>query len=541
MERTDTYSVNITGVAENQNFYYAKMVKARKQRLHPDLSSSFVTLSPVQLTRCKPNLADAPTPGAVHGNRLASRVLVNSGQSKCEAYIASGNRVHVVSIAINKDAGIESGKEGVLIPSPPIVSDASTFFQSRFPAEIQSLSLHHSSSSPQGYMDASSHLAMIDCYGRAHVMQLPANDVEQDCTSTALSAPAGLGSLEGSWAGIQLSSSSSTSSPALGGTAAGDMTAVTAMRFGKAAAVYRLGELADSSAGVVPLRVFHTLGYPSSLTWTRNLSGSPDSVFALAEDSRVTLFDIRQGERGGLMQQLSPAPTGEPFYSLSWLTLPSTHSFSKPSLADASQGLLVSAGGDRAVVVMEPRKWHTVHKWQAPVKYAIHHLAFSHVNPSYCYVSGMDYECMCGRWDGGESTGGPGSATAVASGNSNSATGAGHGRAVGPKGMPGIGPTSASIAHAAGCEGPTAGSEGPDEKADVVAKAHPAARKPGSLGFSFRSDSRFLGMHCCVDTSRSMGLGASSSELLTSYSQTGHIFALQVKSSLFTGCLAESS
>ena len=44
-------------------------------------------------------------------------------------------------------------------------------------------------------------------------------------------------------------------------------------------------------------------------------------------------------------------------------------------------GLLVSSGSDRSLVFTEPRKWHTVHKWQAPVKYDVHHVAFSHVNP----------------------------------------------------------------------------------------------------------------------------------------------------------------
>ena len=96
------------------------------------------------------------------------------------------------------------------------------------------------------------------------------------------------------------------------------------------------------------------------------------------------LFISFQGERGGLVQALSPTPTGEAIFSLSWLP---------PSLGSgggcggggtpsplSSPGLLASAGGDRALVFTEPRKWHTVHKWQAPVKYAIHHVAFSQVD-----------------------------------------------------------------------------------------------------------------------------------------------------------------
>ena len=102
-------------------------------------------------------------------------------------------------------------------------------------------------------------------------------------------------------------------------------------------------------------------------------------------DSDSLLYSF-QGERGGLVQTLSPTPTGEAIFSLSWLP---------PSLGSggggggggggtpsplSSHGLLASAGGDRALVFTEPRKWHTVHKWQAPVKYAIHHVAFSQVD-----------------------------------------------------------------------------------------------------------------------------------------------------------------
>lgn len=33
------------------------------------------------------------------------------------------------------------------------------------------------------------------------------------------------------------------------------------------------------------------------------------------------------------------------------------------------------------MVLLEPRKWKMLHKWQAAVKYAIHYLQSSHVNP----------------------------------------------------------------------------------------------------------------------------------------------------------------
>ena len=108
----------------------------------------------------------------------------------------------------------------------------------------------------------------------------------------------------------------------------------------------------------------------------------------------------------------------------------------------------------------------------------------------------MDYECLCGNWEG------PLSSSSAPSGNANSATGAGHGRAVGPKGMLGLVPGAGMGAGAgAGAElgmkdeagsglglGSIAENGGSLPVGEAAAEAaaptkvHPAARKPGLMG-----------------------------------------------------------
>ena len=109
----------------------------------------------------------------------------------------------------------------------------------------------------------------------------------------------------------------------------------------------------------------------------------------------------------------------------------------------------------------------------------------------FCYVSGMDYECVCGRWD-------KAAGSTTAAGNGNSTTGGGHGRAVGPRslllgdgdgvgrggggGNPGGLAVVKAAAAAALAEGGAGAGPGMGVGVGAVSKVHPAARKPDSAG-----------------------------------------------------------
>ena len=124
--------------------------------------------------------------------------------------------------------------------------------------------------------------------------------------SIEMAPPSSVSSRESGWVGIAMSAASSADR----GGSYGRVTVATALHFGKAIAVYQMdaggGEgpvpsthspssPGGASGGVQPLRVFHTLGYPTALSWAGSVTGSPEAaVLAVAEESRVTLWDVRQ-------------------------------------------------------------------------------------------------------------------------------------------------------------------------------------------------------------------------------------------------------
>ncbi|GFR47978.1 hypothetical protein Agub_g9802, partial [Astrephomene gubernaculifera] len=145
-------------------------------------------------------------------------------------------------------------------------------------------------------------------------------------------------------------------------------------------------------------------------------------------------------------------------------------------------------GGERSVVMLEPRKWHVVAKWSGCVKYPATHMAPSAAAPGYVYVAGLDYECAAGRWDG--SSGG-------AAGNSNSASGGhGHGRAAGP--------------------------------AQLMLAAEDGVEGGNRAGLSFRGDSKWLGLATAtLPAEVAQGLGGDGvRELVAALSMSGHLYVL---------------
>eukprot|EP00201_Polytomella_parva_P017101 CAMPEP_0175058030 /NCGR_PEP_ID=MMETSP0052_2-20121109/11608_1 /TAXON_ID=51329 ORGANISM="Polytomella parva, Strain SAG 63-3" /NCGR_SAMPLE_ID=MMETSP0052_2 /ASSEMBLY_ACC=CAM_ASM_000194 /LENGTH=187 /DNA_ID=CAMNT_0016323339 /DNA_START=614 /DNA_END=1174 /DNA_ORIENTATION=- len=150
------------------------------------------------------------------------------------------------------------------------------------------------------------------------------------------------------------------------------------------------------------------------------------SLVAVAEDSQITLWDVRQAERGGMVAAVQAAPQGFPIWAMA-LCRDVIDYDEDTDAFKYGDFLLGFAGAERALTTLEMRsmKWHFHRKWSGCVKYPVTHLCLSKANPRFAYVAGLDYECVAGRWDG--STG-----QTACSGNSNSGQTNGHGgRAVG--------------------------------------------------------------------------------------------------------------
>ncbi|KAJ9506438.1 hypothetical protein QJQ45_019432 [Haematococcus lacustris] len=227
---------------------------------------------------------------------------------------------------------------------------------------------------------------------------------------------------------------------------------------------------------------------------------------------QLSLWDVRAGEQGGLVQRLPVAPGGCPVYSLAWVP---PHPLPAPQLGGAGPeaargpggGLLALAGADRSVVMLEPRKWRVVHKWAGAAKYTIHYLAVSQAARGWCYVAGLDTECVVGRWD--HNTG------PLTAGNANSSSG-GHGRAVGSKGM-----------QAAAAAEPGVGAEEQGVKPGAGAGVR-CTEGAGML--SFRGDSKWFGIALAHSTPT---LGSEQAEgaveTLVALTQSGQLNLLQVE------------
>ncbi|KAJ9524611.1 hypothetical protein QJQ45_024203, partial [Haematococcus lacustris] len=281
------------------------------------------------------------------------------------------------------------------------------------------------------------------------------------------------------------------------------------------------------------LRTCHTLHAPTALTLlppgaVEGGAGGGGGVGLLAcgEEHQLSLWDVRAGEQGGLVQRLPVAPGGCPVYSLAWVP---PHPLPAPQLGGegpeaargAGGGLLALAGADRSVVMLEPRnaedpglyvlvvrpRWRVVHKWAGAAKYTIHYLAVSQAARGWCYVAGLDTECVAGRWD---HNAGP-----LTAGNVNSSSG-GHGRAVGSKGM-----------QAAAAAEPGVGAE---EQAGNLGAGAGVRCTEGAGMLSFRGDSKWFGIalaHSTPELGSEQAEGAV--ETLVALTQSGQLNLLQVE------------
>lgn len=120
---------------------------------------------------------------------------------------------------------------------------------------------------------------------------------------------------------------------------------------------------------------------PTALTY---LSGG--EAFAVTEGPQVSVWDVRVAERAGCVQRLLAAQAGEPLLAVA-------------AAPAGGAGLIGVAGGDRALSVYDDRRWRVLSKWVGCAKYEVTGISFSSIDPGTAYITGLDYEVTCGRWD----------------------------------------------------------------------------------------------------------------------------------------------
>ncbi|KAG0553413.1 hypothetical protein KC19_12G009600 [Ceratodon purpureus] len=289
------------------------------------------------------SLLHEASPAATHSHRVAAH-FVDDGAG-CNVYIASGVDVYCVKMDL-KETGVDSGKEDMLIPVDSEVAGAWQVEQCPHRAEIQSIALTPSPSD-EGFL-----LGSVDAFGRLVVTSL--NSDIPGSSYTAGPQDPGVG--EGWWAGIVFNR---------------DQPTLAAVGRGLAKAV----DLYDKD---IFIRTLRTLQHPTSLTFLHGPMYDNGSMLAVTEGPQLSIWDLRQAERGGCVQRMLGAFSGE----------------SLNAVACSSEGLVAIGGAERVVLVMDPLKWTPRSRWTSCLKYEVTGLSFSAVDPGLMYVHGLDYEVL---------------------------------------------------------------------------------------------------------------------------------------------------
>jgi WD40 repeat protein len=330
------------------------------QQKIPDVSS---------LVQYQLDVSGCFSPGSAYGNRVA--IAGHGGEDGLMAYFASGKQVYRMgnvsdgkSVFHNRFQSMKRGKGGVYLPNRDFVDakvpcDPIPVMQMR--AEVQSLQISKHSESQE------SSIVVTDSYGRVIHAKIPGGQ-SVDITSICTMQPDdGTLLCEGGWTGGVVSPYSR------------NMVAV-ARHFPKDVTVF------DEN---VPVRTFNTLYCPNDIALLSSGGSSPKDgdgtpLVAVAEGNVVTAWDLRIGGRASRVNRLSTGPYSGHLYTI--------------AATGGGCPLLGAAGEDRDVCVWDLRTWKTIDRWRNCLKYEVTSLHFLESNPSYCVVSGMDYEVACGTW-----------------------------------------------------------------------------------------------------------------------------------------------
>jgi len=144
----------------------------------------------------------------------------------------------------------------------------------------------------------------------------------------------------------------------------------------------------------IPLRTIAMHECPTSVKFLpSDFPGcASGTIIATTYGPQVGIWDMRVADCGALVAELSLTSGNGRLYDV--------------QASERGRQVIGAAGADRAVGLWEPRKWTSICRWNNCLKYEVHSLHFSVLNPEYCYVAGADYEVLCGTWSADQRKGG---------------------------------------------------------------------------------------------------------------------------------------
>lgn len=308
--------------------------------------------------RIKINTFDYISPGSLHGNRVAV------GDDLDEIFIATSNKilsVNPTSSPSSSDMDIESSntyEKGYAMTSVSS-KDEILNFEYEHNEEICNLIYKKDSTNHKSI------LYSIDMKGNAfmNVLSPSSNSFEDNknsfkigekqyqCSNSLKLMPS-LFKLENQlWCGID----SSPINP---------NKIVTSLHLNKNVTLYDEERI---------IRSFKLIQNPSRLLFI------DDNILSITENNSVSFIDLRM--KSFYVKRI------QPYSGYLYAMHHSDH-------------LLGVGGYNRSIAVIDTRKMSIISHWSSSLKYEITHILFSSLDNNLCFVSGLDSEILCGRWDG---------------------------------------------------------------------------------------------------------------------------------------------
>lgn len=336
-----------------------------------------------------------PSPGGFNSSRLA--LQSDPSGERCVAFVASGGGAWRHEVPFAGGVDVAAGKEAML--KPTTVTDGVT---ARLDAvshrhEIQSLALHDPASADpsRSRSDDRVRLASVDASGRCLVTTI-ARDAASSSALYDLRPLelAGVGGDVHGWAGASFDPD------------APDTAAVARMQ----------AKSIDVFDGGTRVRTMHTPLHPRAIAYVTGSNPTGDGValssraplIAVAEGNQLSLWDARQAERGGCARRVTLCNRGQPLYALATGVSQGQLGGGAVKLPNMTGGepLVLTAGAERGVHVLDADRWTVVKRWPSAIKFEITMAALSSASPDHCYLAGLDNELLCGCWSRGSMAGG---------------------------------------------------------------------------------------------------------------------------------------
>ena len=302
-----------------------------------------------------------PSPGSIVSNRLV--VQSDDTARECVAFVASGGGVWRHAVPFSGGEDVAEGKEAML--KPTTVTDGVTrrCRGIRHAAEIQSLALHDKADGDEV------RLASADATGKTLVTFLKRDG--SDC----LPVP---GFDKGKRWVLQASDTSDkSSSPTPSGWTG---VCFNQRNPDQVAVAKHHSKTVDVFDGETLVRRMRTPLMPRAVAYVDSngtmgkQSETNNPLLAVAEGNALSLWDVRQSERGGCVKRVTLCNRGQPLYAVASATSQGNLGGGAVKIGNKithGDPLVITAGAERGIHVLDVARFSICKRWPSAMKFDI--------------------------------------------------------------------------------------------------------------------------------------------------------------------------